>query len=156
MLEHWCGLRMGEVAVPRIASIVDESGAVKSETVLATAVTKSKRARCIFVPRQMQQQLKRYLSKPCHSSRDHYLFSTQKHSNFKANAATQHLQRLYDRAGIVGATSYSGRRTQLTELSAKGVGVWVLAEIAGHASIRTTQRYIDINDEQMCCAAELI
>ena len=59
-------------------------------------------------------------------------------------------------AGIVGATSYSGRRTWLTVLSAKGVGVRVLAEMAGHASIWTIQRYIDINDEQMCCAAELI
>ena len=47
--------------------------------------------------------------------------------------------------------------TWLTELSSKGVvGVRVLAEMAGHASIQTTQRYIDVNDEQMRCAAELI
>ena len=56
----------------------------------------------------------------------------------------------------MGATSHSGRRTWLTELSAKGVGVRVLAEIAGYASIQTTQCYIDINDEQMRCAAGLI
>ena len=53
MLEHWCGLRAGEVAAPRIAGIVDEQRTVKAEIVLAAAVTKSKRARCIFVPRQM-------------------------------------------------------------------------------------------------------
>ena len=51
---------------------------------------------------------------------------------------------------------HSGRRTRLTELSSKGVGVRVLAEMAGHASIQTTQRYIDVNDEQMRKAAELI
>jgi len=28
--------------------------------------------------------------------------------------------------------------------------------MAGHASIQTTQRYIDVNDEQMRSAAELI
>jgi len=55
-----------------------------------------------------------------------------------------------------GVASHSGRRTWLTELSSKGVGVRVLAEMAGHASIQTTQRYIDVNDEQMRCAAELI
>ena len=38
----------------------------------------------------------------------------------------------------------------------QGIGVRVLAEMAGHASIQTTQRYIDVNDEQMRCAAELI
>jgi len=40
--------------------------------------------------------------------------------------------------------------------SSKGVGVRVLAEMACCASIQTTQRYIDVNDEQMRCAAELI
>ena len=127
MLEHRCGLRVGEVTAPRFAGIVDENSAVKSEIVLAAAVTKSKRARCIFVPRQMWQQLKRHLSELCQSSRDHYLYSTQKNSNFSANAATQHLQRLYQRADIVGANSHSGMRTWLTELSSKGAGVRVLA-----------------------------
>jgi integrase/recombinase XerD len=119
LLTHWCGLRVGEVAALRIGDVVDESGAVKSEIVLAAAVTKSKRARRIFVPKTMQQQLKRYVSELCQSSREHYLFSTQKNSHFTANTATQHLQRLYARAGIVGATSHSGRRTWLTELSAR-------------------------------------
>ena len=100
--------------------------------------------------------MKRYLSELCQTSRDNYLFSTQRNSHFTANAATQHLQRLYARAGIVGTTSHSGKRTWLTELSSKGVGVRVLAEMAGHASIQTTQRYIDVNDEQMRSAAELV
>jgi len=78
------------------------------------------------------------------------------HRRTNALQPTHHLQRLYRRAGTVGATSHSGRRTWLTELSSKGVGVRVLAEMAGHASIQTTQRYIDVNDEQMRRAAELI
>ena len=78
------------------------------------------------------------------------------HRRINALQYAQHLQRLYARAGIVDATSHSGRRTWLTELSSKGVGVRVLAEMAGHASIQTTQRYIDVNDEQMRRAAELI
>ena len=55
----------------------------------------------------------------------------------------------------MGATSHSGRRTWLTELSSKGVGVRVLAEMAGHVSIQTAQRYIDVNDEQMRRAADM-
>ena len=156
LLTHWCGLRVGEVAALRIADVVDEQHTVKAEIVLAAAVTKSKRARRIFVPKTMQLQLKRYLSELCQTSRHSYLFSTQKNSRFTANTATQHLQRMYARAGIVGTTSHSGKRTWLTELSSKGVGVRVLAEMAGHASIQTTQRYIDVNDEQMRRAAELI
>ena len=75
----------------------------------------------------------------------------------RSSHTSQHLQRLYAQAAISGATNHSGRRTWLTELSSKGVGVRVvLAEMAGHASIQTTQRYIDVNDEQMRSAAELI
>jgi len=44
----------------------------------------------------------------------------------------------------------------LTELSVEGVGIRRLVELAGHASIQPTQRYIDGNDEQMRRAAELI
>ena len=111
MLENRCGLRVGEVAALRITDVVDESNAVKSEKVLAAAMTKSKRARRIFVPKTMQQQLKLYVAEICQSSRDNYLFSAQKNSHSTANTATQQLQRLYARAGIVGATSHSGRRT---------------------------------------------
>lgn len=32
----------------------------------------------------------------------------------------------------------------------------MLAELAGHRSIQTTQRYIDVNDEQMANAVELL
>ena len=111
MLEHWCGLRVGEIAAPRIASMVDEQRTVKAEIVLAAAATKSKRAWRIFVPKTMQQQLKRYVGGICQTSRGSYLFSTQKNSHFTANTATQHLQRLYKRAGIVGATSHRGGRS---------------------------------------------
>ena len=76
LLTHWCGLRVGEVAALEIADVVDESGAVKSETVLEAAVTKSKRARRIFVHKTMQQQLKRYVGDICQTSGDSYLFST--------------------------------------------------------------------------------
>ena len=34
----------------------------------------------------------------------------------------------------------------ITQLANKGVGVRVLAELAGHSSISVTQRYIDVND----------
>ena len=156
-LTHYCGMRVGEVAALRITDVVDENYKVRTEIVLAAAITKSKRPRRIFVPRQMLRQLQRYINiLPSTITPNTYLFSTQKQSHFTANTAAQHLQRLYAQAAITGATSHSGRRTYLTELAAKGVSVRVLAEMAGYASIHTTQRYIDVNDEQMRCAAELI
>jgi integrase/recombinase XerD len=57
------------------------------------------------------QQKNEDAEKLCRESRDHYLFSTQKNSHFTANTATQHLQRLYARAGTVGATKLKAHST---------------------------------------------
>ena len=47
------------------------------------------------------------------------------------------------------------QQLRISEFSTKGVVIKELAEMAGHASIQPTQRYIDVNDEQMRRAAEL-
>ena len=47
-------------------------------------------------------------------------------------------------------------RTYITRLANKGVGVRLLAELAGHSHISTTQRYIDVNAEQLSEAVELL
>ena len=104
----------------------------------------------------MQRQLQAYVCTVSNRPQYSYLFSTQKSARFSANTATQHLQRLYAHAGIAGATSHSGRRTWLTTLSQKGVSVFVLADMAGHRSIQTTQRYVTVNDEMKRNAAELV
>ena len=156
LFTHLCGLRIGEVAALRFDDILDANGTVRDEMTLDAARTKSKRARKIFLPKQMQRQLREYVNSLNKQPQHGYLFSTQKQAHFSANTATQHLQRLYARAGISGATSHSGRRTWLTALSQRGVSVFVLAEMAGHRSIQTTQRYVSVNDEMKRNAAELI
>jgi len=135
LFTHLCGLRVGEVAALRFDDVLDANGTVRDEMTLDAARTKSKRARKIFLPKQMQRQLQAYVSSVSKRQQHGYLFSTQKSARFSANSATQHLQRLYARAGIAGATSHSGRRTWLTTLSQKGLSVFVLADMAGHRSI---------------------
>ena len=66
------------------------------------------------------------------------------------------LKRLYEQVGIKHATSHSGRRTFITKLANSGVNVRVIAELASHKSIQTTQRYIDINDNLCSNAVELV
>ena len=43
----------------------------------------------------------------------------------------------------------ASNRDRSTELASKVVSVLVLAELAGHSSIQTTQRYIDVNPQQV-------
>jgi integrase/recombinase XerC len=59
--------------------------------------------------------------------------------------------RLYGRLGFVGASSHSGRRTFITQAARKiiqcGGSLRDVQELAGHASLATTQRYIQGSTE---------
>jgi integrase/recombinase XerD len=89
-------------------------------------------------------------------NRKQSFFLTAGGKPFSANVMTQHFYWLYKKAGLEGASSHSGRRTFITTLASKGIGVRVLASLAGHRSIAVTQRYIDVNDEMKRNAVELV
>lgn len=156
LLTFYCGMRIGEVVSLRIDDVMNEQGEVLDEIRLAATQTKGHKARTVHVPVRMRKELKSYITGLKFATQHEFLFKTQKSKHFTSGTAIQLLQRIYGRAGLVGATSHSGRRTFITELANKGVSVRVLAELAGHSSIATTQRYIDINDDMLKKAVELI
>jgi integrase/recombinase XerD len=110
----------------------------------------------VFVNAKLKRELEAYIR--CHPTDNptRRLFYTQKREGFTPNTLAQHFHYLYKRAGIAGASSHSGRRTFITNLAAKGVGVRVLMSLAGHRSISTTQAYIDVNDDMKRRAVELV
>ena len=57
LFTHLCGLRIAEVAALRFDDMHDANGCIGDEITLDAARTKSKRARKIFLPKQMQRQL---------------------------------------------------------------------------------------------------
>jgi integrase/recombinase XerD len=84
------------------------------------------------------------------------LFYTQRSEGFTANTLTHIVNSIYKNAGISGATSHSGRRTGLTNLAERGIGVRVLMALAGHSNMATIQRYIDLRPAVLKAAVELV
>lgn len=157
LLTHWAGMRVGELAALRVGDVIDGDGDVKQEIRLDAAQTKGKHARVVFVSAKMAKELQAYRKQlPASISTDMPLFTSQKRDHFTANTLCQTMNAIYARAGLDGATSHSGRRTFITVLASRGVGVRVLASLAGHRSIATTQAYIDVNDDMKRKAVELI
>jgi integrase/recombinase XerD len=154
---HLAGMRVGEVAALRIDDVLDADGKVRSEIRLDAAQTKGNYARVVFINVKLQKELTKYLSLYTPVNQDQKLFYTQKRmkEGFTANTLTQHFHHLYRKVGIEGASSHSGRRSFITNLASKGVGVRVLMSLAGHRNIATTQVYIDCNDNQKRAAVEL-
>ncbi len=89
-------------------------------------------------------------------NRDIPFFHTDHRLGFSPNTLCQWFFWTYKRAGINNASSHSGRRSFITNLANKGIGVRVLASLAGHKSIAVTQQYIDTNDDIKRNAVELI
>lgn len=155
LLTHLAGMRVGEVAALRVGDVLDSEGNVKSELRLQAHQTKGNIGRVVFINERLQKELAAYVRTMRSRETTAPFFMTQKRTGFSANTLTQHFIVLYKRAGLEGATSHSGRRTFITNLAAQGVSVRVLAALAGHRSIQTTQRYIDVNDNMLRNAVEL-
>ena len=104
----------------------------------------------------MRKVLADYAAELGHNNPERPLFESQKGGAFSANTMCQLFLDIYKAVGLKDASSHSGRRTYITRLANKGIGVRVLAELAGHAHISTTQRYIDVNSDQLSAAVELL
>ena len=152
------GMRVGELASLRYCDVVDSDGRIRDEIRLTAEQTKGKEARVVFINERLRKELGSYIKTYCPKDPNRKLFYSQKESSdgFSANTLTQFFHYLYQRCGISGASSHSGRRTFITTLANKGISVRVLASLAGHKNISTTQCYIDVNDEMKREAVELV
>lgn len=149
LLTVGAGLRVSEVAGLKVGDVRNADGSVRGEVYLSADRVKHRNARTIFLNTRLQQALATYLQNRSWIDEAQPLFNTHRGPRraFSANTLAQHFHYLYRRAGIKNASSHSGRKTFLTSLAAQGVSVFVLAELAGHKSITTTQRYVTVNDD---------
>jgi integrase/recombinase XerD len=157
-LGYLSGMRIGEIAALRIRDVLAEDGTVRTVIQLTAAQTKGREARTVRVSTQLQTELAAYLrTLPTERKTANQPLVTNKLGRaFSANGLCQLMLKLYDAAGLDRATSHSTRRTFITTLAHKGVNVRVLAELAGHKSIATTQRYIELNENTLRAAIELV
>ena len=157
MTTYLSGMRVGELSSLRYKDIVDAEGNIRNEIRLSAEQTKGNEARVVFVSEKLRKELERYtqIYKPKDSNLKFFYSQKADSDGFTANTLTQFFHYLYKQSGIDGASSHSGRRTFITNLANKGISVRVLASLAGHKNISTTQCYIDVNDEMKRKAIEL-
>jgi integrase/recombinase XerD len=156
LTSFFSGMRVGEIAALKISDVRNDDGTIKSEIQLTAAQTKGSYGRVVFVNDKLKTELASYLRYRKIKDASEPLFYTEKSKGFSANTLTQWFHWTYKKAGVCGASSHSGRRTFITNLASKGIGVRVLASLAGHRSIAVTQAYIDVNDDMKRQAVELV
>jgi integrase/recombinase XerD len=157
LLSHQLGLRVREIASLRLSHVLDQNGAVRDEVRLAANQTKGREARVVFVNGKLKREIERYVGTIERDRRpERPLLMTQRRTAFSPNTLCQLMAQLYRRAGIDGASSHSGRRWFITRLAHAGISAKVIMALAGHRQLSTTQKYIDVNDEMLRRAVEVI
>jgi integrase/recombinase XerD len=152
----WSGMRVGEIASLSVGDVRNDDHTIRAEVRLTAEQTKGRQPRTVFLPQKLRDEISAYLALRKDVGSDHPLFVTAGRRAFSANVLAQHFHYLFKRAGVAGASSHSMRRSFITTLANKGIGVRVLASLAGHRSIAVTQRYIDVNDDMKRRAVELV
>jgi integrase/recombinase XerD len=147
------GLRAKELAALKWSDVYEADGKVRSVVHLRAAYTKGAKTRDVFVSSpSLRKVLARYGEERwLMSARSSQapLFASQKGGHLTAASMARFLKELYREAGLAGASSHSGRRTLITGLAERGVDLKAIAEIAGHATIRTTAMYVESNPRRL-------
>ncbi len=157
-LSFYAGLRACEIAAIRIGDVFDAEGKPKDTIYLSAAQTKGNDSGTVLANKRLRIQLTKYAAlypKQVQNPAAPLLFSA-KGGSFSAQTIVNLFQRLYRLAGIAGASSHSGRRQFVTALADKGINARVVQALARHKHLGTTQRYIDINDNKLRAAVELL
>jgi integrase/recombinase XerD len=144
------GLRAKEIARLTWWMVNDSQGQVARRVYLQDSASKGKSGRVIPMSDEVQDALIEYRDEVTSFSGPHVI-STERGLSTSPQAIVNMFQRWYRHLGFVGCSSHSGRRTFITnaarKISTVGGSLKDVQELAGHANLRTTQRYIEPNPE---------
>lgn len=157
VLSFQAGMRAGEISALTVSHVVNLDGTVRDRIHLDNGQTKGDRKRTVILNRRVQAEVLEFVSglTGCARNLDQPLIQSQKRGHFSPTTLVMLFRRIYDLAGLRDARSHSGRRSFITKLANKGVSVRVVQTLAGHSSMQTTQRYIDVNEGMLVEAVEL-
>jgi integrase/recombinase XerD len=155
MLSLLSGMRVGEIAALKVMDAYEADGTVRDHIRLSAKQTKGSEARTVLLNERMRDELRLH-ARTMPRKGDQPLFVSKWGKRMSPNSMVQVFGRFYRAAGLANASSHSGRRSFLTGLAHKGVNVRVLASLAGHKNISTTQRYIEVGEHQLRAAVELV
>ena len=149
LLSVKAGLRAVEIAALEWAMVTDGEGEVADAIALRNVASKGKNGgRTIPLNRDLWRALE-----ALHKIRrpGPYVARSERGLRMSAGSVTCWFQRLYGELGFVGCSSHSGRRTFVTKAAHKvveaGGSLRDVQQLAGHASLATTQRYIEGNSD---------
>jgi integrase/recombinase XerD len=148
LLSVKAGMRAKEIACLSWSMVTDAEGAISDAIHLTNDASKGKRGgRTIPLNAALREALTSLKAERGEKAAPHRrVVYSERRDGYSAAAVQVWFGRLYRKLGFTGASSHSGRRTFITQAARKiiqcGGSLRDVQELAGHASLATTQRYI--------------
>ena len=165
LLSCKAGLRAKEIASLTWSMVVDAAGQLGSTINLTNDASKGcKGGRVIPMNKELRATLQLWFDQAqqrqtfdLHTAK---VVTTERGSSTSAQSMVNMFAGWYRELGFVGCSSHSGRRSFITnaarKISTVGGSVRDVQLMAGHSNLNTTQRYIDVRDDMMRAAVELL
>lgn len=152
-------LRAREIANLRWTMITSSDGEVGQAIALHDQASKGRSGRVIPMSQELRDALIEWKKKVWTISAD-YVVTTERAERTSPQAIVNMFKRWYETLDFDGCSSHSGRRTFITNAARKisGVGGSLrdVQVLAGHSNLRTTQRYIEPDQEAQRKIVELV
>jgi integrase len=162
LLSIKAGLRAKEIACLTWSMVTDSAGQVTDVIALPNRASKGHRGGRLIplnnLLRAALVELHQLRGDAVHPERP--VVSSERGGPLTASSVTKWFFHLYRDLGMTGCSSHSGRRTFITravrKVSEVGGSVRDVQQLAGHASLQTTQRYIEGDTEAKRKLVQLI
>lgn len=159
LLSIKAGLRAREIALLTWSMVTDAEGRIGKTILLENEASKGRSGRAVPINNDLRRALIAWqdLARPAVSSR---VIGTERSKQTSPQVIVNLFARWYEQIGFDGCSSHSGRRTFITNAARKislvGGSLRDVQMLAGHTSLRVTQRYIDGDQDAQRKIVDLI
>lgn len=158
------GLRSKEISLLSWKMVLSSEGRIDDYINLPNSSSKGKSGRIIPLHKEIKENLKIMLVEQkrklgfCRNKS--LVIRTERSSSTTSQAVVNMFHNWYQKLGLLGCSSHSGRRTFITETSKKislvGGSLRDIQMMVGHSSLQTTQRYIEADSQSQRKVIDLI
>ena len=162
LLSFKSGLRAKEIASLKWSMVMNAEGNIGDHMHLTNDASKGTSGRIIALNKDLKKQLIkiREIEGITIADAGRSVIQTQRGHGTSGQVIVNAFQGWYQKLGFVGCSSHSGRRSFITQAARKislvGGSLRDVQALAGHASLTTTSRYIEMDAEAQAKLVNII
>ena len=149
LLSIRAGLRAKEIAHLTWSMVLNSDSTLSDDIALQDCAAKGSSGRVVPMAKDLKAAMVAWMSECGTVDQSARIITTERAKSTTAQAIVNLFADWYRALGFSGCSSHSGRRTFITnaarKISTVGGSLRDVQALAGHSSLNTTQRYIEVN-----------